>query len=224
MSAFLTQLAGIALGHGTPGAAEVVLPPRFAPPPSAQGAQVNWPPENDPAAAADEEPSPPLHSLQSDWRESGQDDDAAPIGARQTKAAPAVTAAATKPPLPHPSTRSDLPRSQRRVAAAPARKPTQQSLTRPSRDAAAPPMAVVSPAAPLVAPMSRRDIPPLSDAVLASRVSRPEAAPVVHVTIDRIDVRAPDVSKPAAAAKPPRRQPAISLADYLRGSRRGSRP
>jgi hypothetical protein len=31
MTALLTQLAAIALGHDAPGAAHVVLPPRFAP-------------------------------------------------------------------------------------------------------------------------------------------------------------------------------------------------
>lgn len=59
---------------------------------------------------------------------------------------------------------------------------------------------------------------PLSDAVLMARIgaSRPEG-PVIHVTIDRIDVRSP----PAAAHGPSesRRRPApsVTLREYLRG-------
>lgn len=59
---------------------------------------------------------------------------------------------------------------------------------------------------------------PLGDAVLMARIgaSRPEG-PVIHVTIDRIDVRSP----PAAAHGPSesRRRPApsVTLSEYLRG-------
>src|SRR5262249_12749765 len=114
--------------------------------------------------------------------------------------------------------RSDTPRSSRRAAVAIAREPTATPVRPPRREAAAAPTIFVLPAAPPDAPTSRRDTPPLSDAAVASRVSRPEASPVIHVTIDRIDVRAPDVAKPAAPSKPQRRQSAISLSDYLRNS------
>lgn len=206
MSAFITQLAGMALGHGTPGDAHVMLPPRFAPPPSGQA---EWPSGDDPAAAAaDQESSPPRQPLQSGRRETGRADDAPPVRL------PELTA----PHLP----RAGMEGSQQQPhAVTPAR--SEMPVRPPPRDAAGASAIVVLAAAPQVTSMSRRDPPPLSDAALASRVSRPEAAPVVHVTIDRIDVRAPDLSKPAAPSKPARRRPAISLADYLRNSRSGSR-
>jgi len=58
---------------------------------------------------------------------------------------------------------------------------------------------------------------PLSAAAVASRAGiERDARPVVHVTIDRIDVRAPrDAEKPEAAPKRAKVQPQISLADYL---------
>lgn len=65
---------------------------------------------------------------------------------------------------------------------------------------------------------------PLSEAAVATRprAVRPQP-PVVHVTIDRIDVRAP--SSPRAAQQPSRKpvQPSVSLSDYLRGSGHGGR-
>ena len=45
------------------------------------------------------------------------------------------------------------------------------------------------------------------------------AAPVIHVTIDRIDVHQPPAPAPAPRA-PPARSATISLGDYLSGSRR----
>lgn len=207
MSAFITQLAGMALGHGTLGAAHVVLPPRFAPPPSAQFGQAEWPSGDDPAAAAaDQESSPPRQQLQSGRRETGHADDAPPVRLPESTA-------------PH-HPRAAMEGSQRQpYAVTLAHRET--PVRPPPHDAAASAIVVLA-AAPQVTSMSRRDPPPLSDAALASRVSRPEAAPVVHVTIDRIDVRAPDLFSPATP-KPARRPPAISLADYLRNSSRESR-
>jgi hypothetical protein len=215
MNAFLTQLAGMALGHGPPGAAYVVLPPRFAPPHiAADIPQSVWLPHDNVAAAADQVPSPPRYPLQSDRRETEHDDDAPAVF---SKPAPIVRREMVTPPLPRPS--PDIPQ-QHLSAAAPARSDMPRSSR---RNAAAAPASFTLSTAPPVAPMPRRDTPPLSDAALATRVGKPEPAPVVHVTIDRIDVRAPDVVKPAAPSKPPRRQPTVSLADYLRNSRSGSR-
>lgn len=68
---------------------------------------------------------------------------------------------------------------------------------------------------------------PLDAAVLASQPVRAQAArasagpTVVHVTIDRIDVRAPGaVASNQHAAPPARPKPARSLAEYLRGDSR----
>jgi hypothetical protein len=72
---------------------------------------------------------------------------------------------------------------------------------------------------------------PLSAAALAAAVaaaasagntarqpSRSQAPPVIHVTIDRIDVRAaPGPTRPASAPRGTHHTPTVSLADYLRG-------
>jgi hypothetical protein len=236
MSAFITQLAGMALGHGAPGDAHVMLPPRFAPPPSAHFKQAEWLPVDGSAAAAGEVPSPLWHPLHAGRCEAADGDEAPPVRFPDAKAAPAVTPVVTIPRLPRPSSelpqqrhhsappaKSDVARSSRRDAVVMPRQPADNPVPPSRRDSTAASAIVVLPAASPVAPMPRRDKSPLSDAALASRVTRPEAAPVIHVTIDRIDVRAPDLSKPAAPSKPTRRQPAVPLAEYLRNSRSGSR-
>lgn len=63
---------------------------------------------------------------------------------------------------------------------------------------------------------------PLSPAVVAGRVMAVrEQAPVIHVTIDRLDVRAPARAEPARQR--PRPQPTVSLSDYLREGSSGGR-
>lgn len=60
---------------------------------------------------------------------------------------------------------------------------------------------------------------PLSQQALDARVAvaRP-TRPVIHVTIDRIDVRAPAAPRAADPARPPRSSTlSVPLADYLRG-------
>jgi hypothetical protein len=65
-------------------------------------------------------------------------------------------------------------------------------------------------------------VAPLSAAVVAARprASRDER-PVIHVTIDRLDVRAPAGPKAPAERRKARPLPSQSLADYLRGSAGG---
>ena len=64
---------------------------------------------------------------------------------------------------------------------------------------------------------------PLDEAVLANRAQVNTApAPAINVTIDHIEVRAPAKEKPPAAARP-RREPMVSLSDYLRGGMTGVR-
>lgn len=65
---------------------------------------------------------------------------------------------------------------------------------------------------------------PVSRQAMDAR-ARPAAAdpPPIHITIDRIDVRA---AAPARAATPPKARPAassVSLADYLRSADPGAR-
>ena len=62
---------------------------------------------------------------------------------------------------------------------------------------------------------------PLSETVLAARPSmQAEARPVIHVTIDRLEVRAPKPERPAPASVRTRAAaPSLSLNEYLRRPR-----
>jgi hypothetical protein len=65
---------------------------------------------------------------------------------------------------------------------------------------------------------------PLSDVVIAARPRAPrEERPVIHVTIDRLEVRAPTAPKAAVERRKSRPLPSQSLADYLRGGAGGGR-
>ena len=65
---------------------------------------------------------------------------------------------------------------------------------------------------------------PLSSGAVAARVVPPaEIRPVIHVTIDRIDVRAPSGPERASSRPRPRAHSSGSLTDYLR-SRQTGRP
>jgi hypothetical protein len=61
---------------------------------------------------------------------------------------------------------------------------------------------------------------PLSEYALAQRMQAPKNdTTVVHVTIDRIDVRAPATAQAPHAKTRPGAMPTTSLADYLRRGR-----
>jgi hypothetical protein len=59
---------------------------------------------------------------------------------------------------------------------------------------------------------------PLREQLRAQRqvAEQPSAAPIVHVTIDRIDVRAPAPTQTALSPPKARRAASQSLTDYLR--------
>lgn len=66
--------------------------------------------------------------------------------------------------------------------------------------------------------------PPLSPETVARRAGpRAAEAPVVHVTIDRLDVRLPAAAPPPVRPAAPRGPATLPLADYLR-QRRGGTP
>jgi hypothetical protein len=133
---------------------------------------------------------------------------ATPPVADQVAPHPVRTAAEAASPKP----------GQARQALAPLA-PVVEALAAPPAVAA--PRSVPEPAgpsrfeAPLQAPLR---ITTVLQADAAERDRQTEPAPIVHVTIDRIDVRLP--SAPAAAAPPARRRPPSAvggLGDYLRG-------
>ncbi|MEP7100349.1 MAG: hypothetical protein ABI781_07560 [Burkholderiales bacterium] len=106
----------------------------------------------------------------------------------------------------------DLPLS-RSAAIAPRSSPTRPRADAVDMNVAASPQALFTPqaASPVARPLSQRTI----DARVTVAAPMP---PVIHVTIDRIDVRAPTASpRKAEPPKPQRAAPSVPLADYLRG-------
>lgn len=105
------------------------------------------------------------------------------------------------------------------AAADPSRPPAFQQ-PRPGRETAAvagqtKPIGAVRPAPGPTAPLRAQTLQQ------APRPAKPDAAPVVHVTIDRIDVRLPAPANASAPASKARPASAVApLADYLRGKKR----
>jgi hypothetical protein len=140
----------------------------------------------------------------------------------ETSRPPIVAARSFTPRMSDPSTRSGegataAAHEMRSGSALPA--PTVRS---PVRDAIAAPARVPAPSA------TRTSAAPLSAHAVAARVmTRAESRPVVHVTIDRVDVRVPaSAERPKPSA---RRSPSASpsLSEYLRArqsDRRGGKP
>ena len=216
MTPFLQHLAGMALGKPT---ARVSLPPRFA--------------SSSEVMALDEQE----HTTRSHPRELSQPPTAGDIGDHVADGAEPAGAEAPRqrvsegrsplmPAVP-PTPLASVVEGHGRPDGSPVRAPT------PPRDSQIPTPVVVSrrpllgAAVPAVVPPAAavgRDArvapPPLSDVAVASRVRARDqgGAPVVHVTIDRIDVRAPAAATPRPARQRERAEPAVSLAEYLRGA------
>jgi hypothetical protein len=231
VTGFLNHLAGMALGDVMPGAARVALPPRFAVPQAAPAIPPEEVAPDDPVAvpklSQPEAPRPWGTTRGPDILNSS----VLPGRPVERSAVPTPSVGNVTVNLPRqnapPATefvRATIPDLLPKPVAAPrdilpAAKPV--TVTR-----AHPPAAPQALALPRQAPAAkaRRDAAPLSKAAVASRVSSArEAPPVIHVTIDRIDVRAPETVKAGAAPKPARRKPTISLGDYLRRGNGGGR-
>lgn len=215
---FLQRLAASALGDT--GSLRPALPPRFAPRSAATAAGVldaGLPP-------AEGEPSGHLQAETPASTASAHAHPSGPAPGTGASALPAVvtfSVTATSPVAdPQPAeaaSASTHPHPAPRETAA-----ALQPLW-PLRDA---PMAP-GPRAAFASPVGESLAGPLEAAVVAAQ-SRgaaaspaPAAAPVVHVVIERIDVRAPAPapSRPPAAPAP-RAQPSASLGEYLRGGQR----
>ena len=218
---FLAALAGMARGEPPAGAARPVLPPRF-------GRALSI------ADAVSVAGSMPAAGPQR----------TAPVSARTvpgTTPGPDHAEPAAQPlrPTPAPlstahasSSESETARAASTPIAPPPAFVGHASLP-PTSDAHHAARAVLpaeaSPATQSVPPRSPTPIgrAPLGQNVIAERVAvarEPrEQRPVIHVAIDRIDVRAPATPASPAAAPRARQRPTRSLADYLASGRDGAR-
>ena len=228
MTTFVSRLASMALGQRAPGAAHVMLPPRFAPAPAISSmAPAPWPTFDDPADA--DEAMPPRHFPPQPPDE--HQDDKPRIPARSVTAPvarPAATPGKTTP-APSPGAPFSPPAAKPEPGETRAARGDDIALSPPVRIIAPPVRSdatptITTPPQPPLAPPPRSDAAPLSESAVAARIAAPaDAAPVIHVTIDRIDVRAPQAERPAPSPKAARRQPAVSLGDYLRNGGGGGR-
>ena len=188
-------------------AVQPVLAPRFAGP----GAQIQAPGSDFPAGpehatGIPEAPAP--HAAGPAPTPAASD--AAPATPSQTRfaaSAPQIGPVAT--PAPGAPARADAP-------PAPAMVLVHETSIEPAPDPAAYPRPQQDQASAPHAPVR----PPLSEQALAQRVQPTKGErTIVHVTIDRIDVRAPAPAQAPRAQAKPRPAPTTSLADYLRRGR-----
>lgn len=218
MSGFLANLAGLALGVSHPGAARLALPPRFgggiatdtgleagAVVQAITGSAAAMPapdraPKGQPANSVVQshesvQPAPrmPFRSDEEVVRGSATGlDQAAPAAAVQPSTAerPHMLAIPVSRQQPKPFERRAAAEAPRAVA------PPLPTSPTPARSA------------------------PISQAALASRVTAVrQPRPVVSITIDRIEVRAPRETLPQPALRRPKPEPSQSLADYLEARR-----
>ncbi|HEV2517975.1 MAG TPA: hypothetical protein VGV07_22175 [Devosia sp.] len=228
MSGFVARLLAMATGSA-PGAARLVLPPRFAGPLPGETAVIGPATAYQPlvAAAPLQPPSPPRSA---DARPSVEEPSevAAP---RRSMPAPREVADVSEPkasvkptaPQPQPGERP-VAREAAPVAAIPPQ-PQAAPASRPQPTAARLEAAARPATPPALAPAQVLPAPrrPLSEAAVAA-VRSTVGPPVINVTIDRIEVRAA-TAPVAAPQRGPRQPPApsVSLSDYLRGNGGGRR-
>jgi hypothetical protein len=246
MTGFLNRLAGMALGESGPNAAFASLPARFVPPASAlterSHDQLSEREATDRSESASPEPllQPPRRARRTPDRESPGE---APHSNTDLPRAVALSSPLSLTSQEHsPSSRNgsgtdNAPSEQ----ASEARMPSARAWPVASSRVVAPPQtaaasrfdasttertAIASASLLPMLPASRSDAraAPLSDTAVASRMSTSrDERPIIHVTIDRIDVRAPAPDKPGTAVRRPRAEPAVSLSEYLRRGAPGVR-
>lgn len=242
MSDYFTQLAGIALGRPDAGAARLSLPPRFAR--LAADAGLPDPAETDQLAVdrpAGAQPGSTPAPMPTDGtvRVTLPPGEASPLPVAPPPAArppigldaqPRIESvpapAAHAPVLSRPPLRGAAPSDPAPAeAAAPGFPPPADRLAPISMRRAG--IAADDSGPPGAAPFGDRAAPfaPLSEAAIAVRAADARTAePVIHVTIDRIDVRAPAPSRPAPAARRAPADPSMSLADFLSAGPARPRP
>jgi hypothetical protein len=238
MSGFLTHLASVALGRTVEGAARPSLPPRFAPleadGPIAEAGEERVEPGPAPSAA-------PAAARPAIAAPAASDRDPARIVAPPGEPAPLPASEPSAVPTA-PSTGQGASRPPEAGQANPRRKPARPTVPSaiPSTDVLDSRAGSLEPAAP-PAPLPRlreagpvrstsvqaprraqtpaaspTPLAPLSDGAIAGRTeTRRTPAPVIHVTIDRIDVRAPAPPRPAPPTRRAPAEPSLSLSEFL---------
>lgn len=230
---FFQRLApGVRMQH----AVQPVLPPRFAGlgdgPRDGPGdglredeADAASPPPPGRAATLPQAPEPEPRPLPATAAAAGAERVQAALGEAGWQPVPAATRA--EDGVPQPPANRPLPASTHRVGPSPVAAPrgAVPLLPRPLRLDQPSPGPQREPAPPagaqgdgaVAGPAPQR---PLSARALAQRVQPlRNDAPIVHVTIDRIDVRAPAPPPEPRPHTKPRPAPTMSLADYLRRDR-----
>jgi hypothetical protein len=231
---FLDHLAGMALGAKPSSAARPSLPSRFAASPfagSSQGLEaIEQTPSAVPAPRAQAEAVHGPRRVATPPAPVERQGMASPAAGRSRVPPPAEPRAAeiqsvrqdgNAPQLSPPPSIAD------RVERRPPVEMSSPAVVEPAAWTQPPPGAHSRPVPPYLAvevfperPVTRAA--PLSAAMVAGRATAVrEQAPVVHVTIDRLDVRAPAQAEPARQR--PRAQPTVSLSDYLRQGSSGGR-
>jgi hypothetical protein len=202
------------------GAARLDVPPRFAPGDAQPAEPAGEPLQTIPAAAGGPQPQGPrpqpvpvpASTARSTARVEPHQERVAPLETRQVIETLSPLTRVARPPaasaLPMPAAMRTLPPAPV-LAVAPAAAPPQPQDT---ISGFAPPAPPPPPGASLEAPLR---VEALRDRVPTGSAADP--APVLHVTIDRIDVRLPPAPASAAPARKPRPSSAVApLADYLR--------
>jgi hypothetical protein len=242
MSGFLTHLASVALGRAVEGAAGPSLPPRYAAlepdGPIAEAEEVRVEPGPTPstgsARAAPGDVLAPGHPDRGPARfvaptgepgglsESEASAGSITVATEPGSRSPSDAAPPGSPPSPPRAAEpSAIPSARAREPRGAVLLPTPPSLAAASiRPGEAVPVHAASARAPRRAPPPSAAGPtplaPLTDGAVAARTgtNRP-ASPVIHVTIDRIDVRAPAPSRPVQPARRAPAEPSLSLSDFL---------
>lgn len=221
MSRFLANLAGLALGQPPAGAARLSLPPRFSGSDHTDIVSGLEQVETAPSRPV----SPSLSVEPSRQAEVRREMPATPIVETvPVRASPPREKSASQTSLPM-ARQTELPRSFERVL--PDTRPSalraieHTQAVRSATETAAP----AQPSPPVRSETivrhirndpSPRQAAPLTEAALANRaVVEREARPVVNVTIDRIEVRAPRETPQSQTPRRAKPQPSVSLADYL---------
>jgi len=224
VSPFLAHLVGMALGSPSPGAARLSLPPRFA---QAQAATI----ETSALSETPEQPAAAGSALASHTTDAN-------LGLarsdqpHQTRGAPIDYPPAGDPspqvalPLRAlnaaiPSVLKDLPPTREANAtafhnfAAPQARPQSSGVVAPT-------LAPAGDAGTAKPPGARSS--PLSAATMGARNVSPNLErPIINVTIDRLELRAPSSPKPNPEPRRAMAQPTLSLSEYLRGTDSGGR-